>query len=115
MRQIELVGDDVSGENWHFKIGRNSHSFLAWLSWYGPTRGLQKLLFRTPLVVGPTLISEVEQDYFYWPLKYRRIAAEWRASTTWGRLFQDYQRLGYLQHDRATEPAQVTCASNTPT
>jgi hypothetical protein len=103
VRQIELVGDDVSGENWRFKIGRNSHSFLAWLSWYGPTRGLQKLLFRTPLVVGPTLISEIEQDYLYWPLKYRHIAAEWRANTTWGHLFQEYQRRGYLEHDRATE------------
>jgi hypothetical protein len=103
VRQIELAGDDVSGENWHFKIGRNSHSFLAWLSWYGPTRSLQKLLFRTPLVVGPTFVSEIEQDYIYWPLKYRHIAAEWRANTTWGRLFQDYQRLGYLQHNPAAE------------
>jgi uncharacterized protein (DUF362 family) len=100
VRQIELVGDDVSGESWHFKIGRNSHSFLAWLSWYGPTRSLQKLLFRTPLVVGPTFVSEIEQDYLYWPLKYRHIAAEWRANTTWGQLFQEYQRRGYLEHDR---------------
>jgi uncharacterized protein (DUF362 family) len=106
VRQIELVGDDVSGENWHFKIGRNSHSFLAWLSWYGPTRGLQKLLFRTPLVVGPTFVSEIEQDYVYWPLKYRHIAAEWRANTTWGHLFEEYQRRGYLEHDRELEPIE---------
>ena len=38
--------------------------------------------------------------------KYRHIAAEWRANTTWGQLFQEYQRLGYLQHDRAAEPAR---------
>ncbi|HEX9013123.1 MAG TPA: DUF362 domain-containing protein, partial [Anaerolineaceae bacterium] len=31
-REIELVGDDVSRENWSFKVGRNSHSFLAWLA-----------------------------------------------------------------------------------
>jgi uncharacterized protein (DUF362 family) len=104
VRQIELVGDDVSGENWHFKIGRNSHSFLAWLSWYGPTKRLQKLLFRTPIVVVPTLVSEIEQDYMYWPLKYRHIAAQWRATTPWGQLFEEYQRRGYLQPDRATEP-----------
>ena len=90
-REIELVGDDVAGENWGFKVGYNSHSFLAWLAWYGPTRMLQKLVLRTPLVIIPTLIGEIEQDYLYWPLKYRRIAARWRKHTAWGRLFQHYQ------------------------
>ena len=95
-RQIELVGDDVSGESWGFKVGRNSHSFLAWLAWYGPTRVLQKLVLRTPLVVIPTLIGEIEQDYLYWPLKYRGIARRWRESTAWGELFEQYQQQGYL-------------------
>ncbi|HWQ45842.1 MAG TPA: DUF362 domain-containing protein, partial [Longilinea sp.] len=65
--QIDLVGDDISGENWLFRVGRNSHSFLAWLAWYGPTRVFQKLVLRTPLVAIPTFIGEVEQDYMYWP------------------------------------------------
>ncbi|MGD9145252.1 MAG: DUF362 domain-containing protein [Anaerolineae bacterium] len=95
-RHIELVGDDISGENWGFHVGRNSHSFLAWLAWYGPTRVLQKLVLRTPLVVIPTLIGEVEQDYLYWPLKYRGIADRWRRTTDWGRLFERYQQQGYL-------------------
>jgi uncharacterized protein (DUF362 family) len=95
-REILLLGDDISGENWGFRIGHNSHSFLAWLSWYGPTRFLQKLLFRTPLVIFPTLVGEIEQDYLYWPLKYRRIAARWRKETKWGKLFEEYQRRGTL-------------------
>jgi uncharacterized protein (DUF362 family) len=95
--QIDLVGDDVSGENWNFKIGRNSHTFLAWLAWYGPTKFLQKLIFRTPLVFLPIAISEAEQDYFYWPLKYRRIAQTWKENTTWGKLFSEYQERGYFQ------------------
>jgi len=95
-REIELAGDDVSDVNWHFKVGYNTHSFLAWLAWYGPTRVLQKLILRTPLVVIPTLIGEIEQDYLYWPLKYRKIAARWRTETTWGRLFQRYQARGDL-------------------
>jgi len=93
-REIELMGDDLSGENWCFKVGYNSHSFLAWLAWYGPTKALQKLVLRTPLVIVPTLIGEIEQDYLYWPLKYRRIAARWRKETTWGQLFQRYQQNG---------------------
>lgn len=95
-RHIELVGDDVTGENWHFHVGHNSHSFLAWLAWYGPTRVFQKLLFRTPLAAIPTLIGEIEQDYLYWPLKYKVIAAEWRRSTEWGALFERYQQEGCL-------------------
>ncbi len=95
-REIELVGDDVSGQNWAFKVGHNSHSFLAWLAWYGPTRVFQKLVLRTPLVAIPTFIGEVEQDYMYWPLKYKAIATEWRETTTWGALFNRYQRRGCM-------------------
>ena len=96
VREIELVGDDVSGENWGFQVGYSTHTFLAWLSWYGPTQVFQKLLFRTPLVVVPTFIGEVEQDYMYWPLKFKRVAEQWRVETTWGQLFQQYQREGCL-------------------
>jgi uncharacterized protein (DUF362 family) len=91
VREIEWVGDDVSGENWGFKVGYNSHRFLAWLAWYGPTKVFQKLVLRTPLVAIPTLIGEIEQDYLYWPLKYKDIADDWRTSTAWGRLFQQYR------------------------
>ncbi len=96
MREIELVGDDVSGEDWGFKVGYSTHTFLAWLSWYGPTRAFQKLLFHTPLVVVPTFIGEAEQDYMHWPLKFKRVAEQWRVETAWGALFQQYQRTGCL-------------------
>ena len=95
-QSIELVGDDVTHENWKFKVGRNSHSFLAWLAWYGPTKVLQKLVLRTPLVIVPTFIGEIEQDYLYWPLKYRKIAARWRRETAWGGLFDKYREKGHL-------------------
>ena len=98
-REIELVGDDISGQSWGFHVGRNSHSFLAWLAWYGPTRVFQKLVLRTPFVVVPTLIGEFEQDVLYWPLKYKKIAAEWRETTAWGALFKRYQSEGFLEKE----------------
>ena len=105
---IELVGDDISNESWNFKIGHNSHSFLAWMAWYGPTKFLQKLILRTPLVVVPTLIGEIEQDYLYWPLKYRQIAKQWRDETAWGRLFQRYLAQGYLEkYENNLSPAKA--------
>lgn len=89
-REIELVGDDVSGEQWHFKLARNFHTTMAWLSWYGPTRVLQRLLFHTPLVAIPSLVSEFYHDYYRWPTKERKVAAEWQRTSPWGQLFQRY-------------------------
>lgn len=98
-REIQVAGDDIAGQSWGFHVGRNSHSFLAWLAWYGPTRVLQKLVLRTPIAIIPTLIGEIEQDYLYWPLKYRGIAKRWRENTPWGHLFRQYQQQGHLYQD----------------
>lgn len=95
-REIDLVGDDISGENWHFKVGGNFHSFLAWLAWYGPTRVFQKLVLHTPLVAIPNFISYYNHDKIQWPLKYRYIYERWRQETPWGRLFSRYQEQGWL-------------------
>jgi len=96
VNQIELVGDDISEENWHFEVGRSLHRFLGWLSWYGPTKFLQRLIFRTPLVKIPILVSEINHDYIHWPLKERGIYLHWRENTPWGQLFARYEEQGCL-------------------
>jgi uncharacterized protein (DUF362 family) len=90
--EIEIVGDDVAGENWHFKVGYNFHRFLAWLGWYGPTKFLQKLVFRTCIVKIPIFVSEFNHDYVQWPLKFEKLYKKWRAETPWGQLFDRYER-----------------------
>jgi uncharacterized protein (DUF362 family) len=94
--KIELAGDDVSGENWGFEVGYNLHRSLAWMAWYGPTKSLQKLVCRTPLVGFPILISKVNHDYTHWPFKESHVYENWRTNTSWGRLFQRYQQEGHL-------------------
>jgi uncharacterized protein (DUF362 family) len=96
LREIEIVGDDVSDENWNFEVGYNFHRFLAWMAWYGPTRVLQKLVLRTPLVALPIFISEFNHDYIQWPFKERHIYENWQAHTPWGQLFKQYRQKGYL-------------------
>ena len=96
VREIELVGDDVAGENWGFEVGYNFHRFLAWMAWYGPTRFLQKLVCRTPLVAIPILVSKINHDYTHWPFKEKHVYEDWRANTPWGQLFQRYQQHGHL-------------------
>jgi len=93
-REIEIVGDDVSNESWGFKVGGHLHSFLGWLTWYGPTKVLQKVVTRPPVVAIPILFSEVFHDYYHWPLKERKIYQRWLKDSQWGRLFAKYASEG---------------------
>ncbi len=90
-RDIEVVGDSIEFQNWHFHVGPSLHRFLGWLSWYGPSKALQDLLFKTWLVKIPTLVSEVEHDWLHWPLKERGVFERWKRETQWGKLFESYQ------------------------
>ena len=96
VRDIEMVGDDVSGENWHFRVGDNGASLVGDLMWFGPLKPLQKLFFHTPLVNVFVLGSEVFHDYYRWPLKDRRTFEKWLAGTPWGQLFLEYKQKGFL-------------------
>ncbi len=97
INEIEIVGDDISGVNWNFRVGASVHRFLGWMSWYGPTKVLQKLIFRTWLVNFPILVSEINRDYVQWPLSDSKRYKKWREETTWGRLFDQYDREKYMQ------------------
>jgi uncharacterized protein (DUF362 family) len=94
-REIELVGDDISNENWHFEVGESFHKFLGWMSWYGPTKFLQKLIMHTPIVNIPIAWSAFYHDVIHWPLKENHIYEEWCETTEWGHLFRAYQKDGY--------------------
>ncbi len=96
VREIEIAGDDISEENWHFAVGRSLHKFLGWMAWYGPTKFMQKLLFRTFLVNIFNLVSEVEHDVWHWPLKEKHVYLKWRQETAWGQLFDRYCREGHI-------------------
>jgi uncharacterized protein (DUF362 family) len=91
MENIELVGDDIARENWHFKVGKNLVRFGGGdLVWFGPFKRMQKLLFRTPLVHLFIGISEVYHDLYRWQMLDKRVFNDWRKTTEWGRLFDQY-------------------------
>ena len=89
-RDIEIVGDDVSGESWGFEVGDNGASRIGDLMWFGPLKRFQKLFFHTPLVNAFIFGSEVYHDYYRWPLRDRRVFDQWREQTQWGALFDRY-------------------------
>jgi uncharacterized protein (DUF362 family) len=93
VRDIDIVGADISNESWGFHVGNNLASLAGHLTWFGPLKGMQNLLFHTPLVNVFIFASESYHDYYRWPVKDRRTFEHWRATTRWGKLFQQYEQL----------------------
>ncbi len=91
VRDIEIVGADISKESWGFHVGDNGASMIGDLMWFGPLKSMQKLFFHTPLVNFFIFGSEAYHDYYRWPLKDRKIFEQWRTETHWGQLFQRYE------------------------
>ena len=88
--EIRLVGDDIAGENWHFTVGDNLASHVGDICWFGPLKGIQHLLFHTPLVHLFVFGSACYHDWYRWPVKDKRIFEHWVTTTPWGKLFAAY-------------------------
>lgn len=91
VRDIDVVGYDITNESWGFQVGDNSASRVGDILWFGPLKGMQKLFFRTPLVNAFIFGSEAYHDYYRWPLKDRKVFDLWKATTHWGELFRKYE------------------------
>lgn len=91
IREIEIVGDDISNESWGFSVGNNAVSIFGQLMWFGPLKSLQKLFFHTPLVHLFVLGSELYHDYYRWPFVDKKVFEKWKNETAWGKLFQSYE------------------------
>lgn len=91
VREIEIVGHDISNESWGFHVGDNGASMIGDLMWFGPLRIFQKLFFHTPLVFLFIAGSEVYHDYYRWPLKDKKIFLKWKKEAEWGKLFENYE------------------------
>jgi uncharacterized protein (DUF362 family) len=88
-RQIELVGDDVSNENFNFQTRR---SLVIWgdqMIRRGFLRPLERLLLHSPLMVWAPFASNVYHDAVWYPTIGRARIREFMR-TEWGRLFQTY-------------------------
>jgi uncharacterized protein (DUF362 family) len=93
-REITIVGEDISKENWKFTVGDNLASMAGDLLWFGFLKKLQALFFRTPLVHLFIFGSEFYHDYYRWPLRDRLVFKRWLEKTPWGKLFASYPPVG---------------------
>ena len=88
---IEIVGDvDLKKENWSFKTGNNAASSVGKVFWFGPMRGLERLMFHTPIVYGFIFASAVYHDHIWYPFKGKKAVNEWLENSPWGKLFKNY-------------------------
>lgn len=100
-REIEIVGDlDASHENWNFRVGTSFHKFAGWVTWFGPTRFLQRALTEPPLLHLGNFYSRLYHDLLHWPLKEQHVYRKWRERSQWGQLFGEYERRGALAAPR---------------
>ena len=97
-REIALVGDEAAGaENWGFKVGPSFHRFAGWVTWFGPTRFMQKALTRPPLLYLGNFYSFCYHDVVHWKFREGRIYRRWLKDSDWGRLFARYKEEGALR------------------
>ncbi len=90
VREIEVVGEDVSELNFGFRVRYHFASRVGRLLWFTPLARVQSLFFRTPLVHAFIWGSSVYHDRYWWPAYGRRRMAA-IAATPWGRLFEAYE------------------------
>jgi len=90
LRQINLVGADVSREN--FRFHKNQNTFASWgqkLIYWGPLKPLETFLLRTVLAPWSYLASVIYHDvYWYNVIGRRRVRQAMQGK--WGQLFQKY-------------------------
>ena len=88
-RQIEIVGDDVSTENFGFQTRK---SLVIWgdqMIRKGFLRPLERILLHSPLMVWAPLASNVYHDVVWYPTIGRSRIREFMR-TEWGQLFRKY-------------------------
>jgi hypothetical protein len=90
MDHIDILGDDITGENYHFDVGNNLASLIGKLLWFTPLKSMQKMFFQTPLVYLFVMGSFIYHDFLWYPFKGRRYVNRYLRHSKWGKLFSQY-------------------------
>ena len=90
VEEVEMIGEDISDVNFGYTVGDNMASKIGDTLWFSPLKVFQKLFFQTPLVYLFIFGSYLYHDYFWWPIKGKKIQREKVLNTKWGKLFESY-------------------------
>lgn len=89
IKEIEIVGEDISSVNFGFKAKK---SFVIWgdqLLRLGPLRFLEKIALKSPLSFWAPVASNLYHDLLWYPL-IGRVRINRFKKTEWGKLFERY-------------------------
>jgi len=99
-RDIEIVGDDITGVNFHHhKQQQTFASRGQHMIYHGPLKPLEKLLLRSPLVPWSYVASRLYHDVYWYPTIGKK-RVEQILATEWGELFRSYDLEMYKQRNR---------------
>jgi uncharacterized protein (DUF362 family) len=88
-KDIEVVGYDISAEDWHFVQEDTLASKGQKLIYHGALRPFESALLRSPIVPWSYFASNVYHNAYWYPLVGRgRVTSA--LDTKWGRLFASY-------------------------
>jgi uncharacterized protein (DUF362 family) len=88
-KDIEIVGYDISAEDWGFVQEDTFASKGQKLIYHGPLKPFENVLLRTPLVPWSYFASNFYHNVYWYPMVGRK-RVEGALDTKWGRLFKSY-------------------------
>jgi uncharacterized protein (DUF362 family) len=89
VRDIEIVGEDISDVNFHFQLGDTLASHGQKMIYWGPLKPLEHLLLRT--VIAPwSYVASILYHDVYWYNFVGRPRVKQALQTDWGKLFESY-------------------------
>jgi len=90
LREIEIVGGDVSNVNFGFRANENTFASRGQkLIYWGPLKPLEKLLLRTIMTPWSYLASIAYHDWYWYPF-IGKTRVKKAMKTGWGSLFETY-------------------------
>ena len=90
VREIEVVGEDISAVNFHFHVGNTFASHGQKMIYWGPLKPLEHLLLRTVIAPWSYAASFLYHDV-YWYNVVGRARVKQALATDWGQLFASYR------------------------
>ena len=93
LNEIDVVGEDISELNWHFRSGNTLASHGQHSIYHGIFKPFEKLFLRTPLVILAYIASWAYHDWYWYTFIGRKRVAEFMR-TPWGKMFQRYGKNG---------------------
>jgi uncharacterized protein (DUF362 family) len=91
-KEIEIAGEDIGEVNFHMEANQNTFASRGQkMIYWGPLRGLEHALLRSPISGWSYLASRLYHDGYWYPcIGKKRVQAA--LQTEWGKLFQSYPK-----------------------